>query len=382
VLEELDHRLGFFRDQAEGAAEARRLPDATVAAMRDIGLVRLLQPSRYGGQEADPRVFVEAMLALAGACGSAGWVLGVVGVHAYHLGLYDDRLQAEVWGEDPDTWISSSYAPSGTADQVEGGHVVRGRWSFSSGSDHCDWAFVGAMVTQPDGGAPEYRHFVLPRADYRIEDVWHVSGLAGTGSNDLVVEEMFVPEYRSMRVSDLTALKCPGRAANTGPLFNCPWGSIFLNAVCAPLVGMAQAALDQVVAYHRDRVAAGHPQGRPHPVSLARLAEASGQLDGARLALLDNLGRVWDHAQNGEEVPLELRARARRDQVMAVGRALDAADKAYESAGPRAISLRDPIQRFWRDVHAGAHHVVNLPDVGLSAYGGYLVTGRIDDPLI
>ena len=215
VLDDLRSSLAWFNERTEAAADARRLPDETAARMRDLGLMRLLQPARYGGHEAAPEVFVQAMLELSAACSAAGWVLGVVGVHHYHLGLYEDRLQREVWGEDPDTWISSSYAPSGTADRVEGGYVLRGRWSFSSGSDHCRWAFVGGMASGGDGGPPDYRHFVLPRGDYSVEDVWHVSGLSGTGSNDLVVDEVFVPDYRTMSVADLAALRCPGRTASS-----------------------------------------------------------------------------------------------------------------------------------------------------------------------
>lgn len=382
VLDALRAELGFFRERADAAIEARRLPAETVKRMRDIGLMRILQPKRHGGFEADPAVFVQAMLELSAACGSAGWVLGVVGVHAYHLGLYDDTVQAEVWGDDPDTWMSSSYAPSGTAEAVDGGYVVRGRWSFSSGSDHCSWAFVGALVRDPGGGPPEYRHFLLPRPDYEVVDVWNPAGLVGTGSNDLVVDGSFVPAYRSMSVADLMVLDCPGRTVNTGPLYSCPWGAIFLNAVCVPIVGMARAALDAALDYHRGKIVTAGAAAMPHPLTLARLAEADGQLDAVRLQLFDNLAQVYGHAVAGKEIPLAARARARRDQVTAVTRAVDAADKAYESAGPRSIGLANPIQRFWRDAHAGAHHAVNLPDLGLSAYGTFLVTGEVEDPLI
>ena len=133
VLDELRRQSAWFAEHADEPARERRLPVEHVKRMRQLGLMRLLQPARYGGFEADPRVFLEAMFELAAVCGSSGWVLGVAGVHNYHVGLYDDAVQAEVWGDDPDTWISSSYAPSGTADPAEGGDIVRGRWSFSLG---------------------------------------------------------------------------------------------------------------------------------------------------------------------------------------------------------------------------------------------------------
>ena len=185
-----------------------------------------------------------------------------------------------------------------------------------------------------------------------------------------------------MSVADLARLDCPGRAVNTGPLYSCPWGAVFLNAVCAPLVGMAAAAIGEAVEYHRGRIGAGIPMAMPHPATLMRLAEAEAEMDAAGLSLRENLSQVWAHAVAGEDIPLAVRARSRRDQVLAVSRSLAAVDKAYESAGPRAIANRSPIQRFWRDAHAGAHHVVNLPDVGLSAYGEYSLTDELTDPLV
>jgi hypothetical protein len=199
------------------SCELRRLAPGIVKRFRDIGVMRLLQPSRYGGYEAEPRVFNEAMYAISRASSCAGWVTGVVGVHSWHIGLFEDRTQAEVLGDNPDTWISSSYGPAGQAMRVPGGHVLSGRWSFSSGCDYCDWVFVGGLVADEDGGPPEYRHFLLPRADYTIVDVWHASGLIGTGSNDIVVSEQFVPEHRSLNVADTLERRVPGKEVNTGP---------------------------------------------------------------------------------------------------------------------------------------------------------------------
>lgn len=382
VLEAVRSLTPVLRERGPEGEQLRRLPDATVKEMKETGFARLLQPRRYGGFEADPRLFYEAVLAMAAADGSAGWVSGVVGVHPWQIAHWDDKVQAEIWGDDPDTWVSSSYMPGGMLRPADGGFRLTGRWSFSSGSDHCQWVILGSPVADDDGKVVGQRNTLLRRGEYAVEDVWDTVGLRGTGSNDIVVDDVFVPENRSMRVADLAALDCPGRAVNTGPLFACPWGAIFLNAVCAPLVGMAGAALELAVEYQRRWLAPEAPPGSLHPVTLVRLAEASSEIDAARLQLFANLADVWQDARGGDGVPLDVRARARRDQVIAVRRSLSAVDKAYESAGPRAIALGNPIQRFWRDAHAGAHHVVNLPDVGLSAYGRYLVSGRMEDPLV
>jgi len=381
-----------LRTEAARSAEERRLSEATVKILRETGVMRLCQPSRHGGFEADPRVFVEAMMITSEYDGAAGWVLGVVGVHNWHIGLYPDEVQAQVWDEDPDTWISSSYNYVGKARRVEGGFQLTGRWSFSSGCEHAQWVFVGGFVYDDDGKPVEMRHFLLPRTDYEIVDVWHVAGLCGTGSNDITVDDAFVPDARSMSWPDLQAHRCPGVEVNTSPLFQVPWGSMFLNAVTAPMVGMARGMLSDALGLIKHRVSGYVPPGpttgpfdakRIWPaVTMAKLAEASGEIDAARVQMLDNLGEIYAHAVAGEPIPLAVRARARRDQVMAVKRATDAANTIFSLAGGRGLSLRSPIQRLWRDVHAGSHHVVNGADQALTSYGAYLMGEPIEDALV
>jgi 3-hydroxy-9,10-secoandrosta-1,3,5(10)-triene-9,17-dione monooxygenase len=381
-----------LKAQAAINAEERRLSDATAKILRETGAMRLVQPARYGGLEADPRVFVEAMMLASQFDGAAGWVLGVVGVHNWHIGLYPDEVQREVWGEDVDTWISSSYNYVGKARLVEGGFELSGRWSFSSGCEHGRWVFVGGFVYDDDGRPIEMRHFLLPRHDYEIVDVWHVAGLCGSGSNDIVVDGAFVPDARSMSWPDLKAHRCPGVQVNASPLFRVPWGSMFLNAVTAPLVGMARGMLDESVNPVKQRVSGYMPPGptsgpfdakRMWPaVTMAKLAEASCEIDAARVQMLDNLGDVYSCARDGVEVPLDLRARARRDQVMAAKRATDAANTIFSLAGGRGLALKSPIQRLWRDAQAGAHHVVNGTDQALTSYGAYLMGEEIEDQLV
>ncbi|HEX4865823.1 MAG TPA: hypothetical protein VFV02_17275 [Acidimicrobiales bacterium] len=380
--------------KAEAAVngEERRLSDRTAKILRETGVMRLAQPARYGGLEADPRVFVEAMMIASQYDGAAGWVLGVVGVHNWHIGLYADEVQAEVWRDDPDTWISSSYNYVGKATRAEGGFRLTGRWSFSSGCEHARWVFVGGFVYDGDGNPVEMRHFLLPRADYEIVDVWHVAGLSGSGSNDIVVDDAFVPDAHSMSWADLKAHRCPGVEVNTAPLFRVPWGSMFLNAVTAPLVGMAKGMLDESVNLVKQRVSGYIPPGpstspfdakRIWPaVTMSRLAEASAEVDAARVQMLDNLGDIYSYAQDGKDAPLEVRARARRDQVMAARRATEAANAIFSLAGGRGLSLKSPIQRLWRDAQAGAHHVVNGSDQALTSYGAFLMGEPIEDQLV
>lgn len=387
-----------LRTQASICADERKLSETTAKILRDTGAMRLIQPARYGGLEADPRCFVEAMMTAAEYDGAAGWVLGVVGVHNWHIGLYADSVQQEVWGEDPDTWISSSYNYVGKATRVDGGFRLTGRWSFSSGCEHADWVFVGGVVFDEQDQPLEMRHFLLPRADYEIIDVWNVAGLCGSGSNDIKVEDSFVPDAHSMSWPDLQAHRCPGTEVNTAPLFRVPWGSMFLNAVTAPLVGMARGMLRESVGMVKQRMAGYLPPGAPAgpfdakrmwpAVSMAKLAEVSSEIDAARVQMLDNLGEVYEHVLAHPDlagqaaVPLDVRARARRDQVMAAKRSTDAANTIFSLAGGRGLSLKSPVQRLWRDAQAGSHHVVNSTDQALTGYGAWLMGEPLEDMLV
>src|SRR5262249_38516935 len=173
----------------------------------------------------------DVQMTIAAACPSSAWVLGVVAVHGWQLALFPPQAQEDVWGRDREALISSSNAPTGKVIRVEGGFRISGRWSFSSGCDHCHWVFLGGFAPTAPGEKPDMRTFLLPRSDYRIDDNWHVAGLKGTGSKDIVVEDAFVPEHRTHRLIDGYLLKSPGHALNPAPLYRLPFGQIFVRSV-------------------------------------------------------------------------------------------------------------------------------------------------------
>ena len=254
VIEGVRELLPALRDRAQEAEDGRAVPADSVKALEGTGFFRLLQPASFGGLEAHPLTFYTAVRLIASACGSTGWVASVLGVHPWHVGLFPAQAQQEVWGSDPATRISSSYAPTGKAVAVEGGHRVSGRWSFSSGCDHASWVLLGQIVIDATGQPTDFRTFLLPRADYVIEDVWDTVGLRGTGSNDIVVPDVFVPQYRSLSFADVTKLDCPGQQLNPAPLYRLPYGSVFSYSITTPIIGMATGAYDAHAAYMRDRV--------------------------------------------------------------------------------------------------------------------------------
>ena len=189
----------------------RRLSDRTWKILLDNGFVRSLQPARWGGGEVSLVEFIDAMMEIARVSPSAGWVAGVIGLHPWQLALFDERAQQEMWGGDPTAMHSSSYNPTGKAEKGPGGYKLSGRWSFSSGCDHCRGVMLGANCGTREIGdktIPDFRSFLLLGDQYRIYYNWHVAGLQGTGSKDIVVENAFVPEYRSQSVIDY-ALNMP-----------------------------------------------------------------------------------------------------------------------------------------------------------------------------
>jgi 3-hydroxy-9,10-secoandrosta-1,3,5(10)-triene-9,17-dione monooxygenase len=351
-----------LRERAFAAEQARRISDETVAELKDAGMFRILQPARFGGYELDPQVFLEAAMIIAAACGSTGWVYSVVGVHNWQLGLMSEQAQEDVWGADQDVLICSSYTPRGNVEIVDGGYRLSGRWSFSSGCDHAQWAILGGVATD-DAGNVRRLCFLVPRSDYVIDDVWRVIGLRGTGSNDVVVADAFVPEHRTHDYRS-------GSVTSDSPIYRLPFGPVFTFGIAAPLLGAAQGALDDHIAWTAERVRITRgSRVAEEPFTQARVAEAAGELDGARLQLKRDLDDMLALARDEKDIPVEIRARARLDQVRATQLAISAVDRVFQNSGGRVLHELNPIQRAWRDIHAGAQHNSNVPEPMLMAYG-------------
>lgn len=360
VLTGIDELLPKLRERAQQTEDLRRIPDATIAELDEVGFFKLLQPEQWGGLQTDPTVFYEAVRRLASACGSTGWVAGILGVHNWHMAHFDQQAQEDVWSADPTVRISSSYAPMGAGVVTDGGYIVKGAWHWSSGCDHATWTFVGGPVIK-DGRPVDFGSFLVPLGDYTIEDDWHVVGLKGTGSNTLVMKDVFVPRHRFTSFKAMGDLTSPGLQTNTAPVYKMPWGTMHPTTISTPIVGMAYGAYDAHVEHQGKRVRAAYAgeKAKDDPFAKVRIAEASSDIDAAWTQLSGNLAAEYALLLAGEEIPLELRAKARRDQVRATQRAIASVDRLFESAGATALGTDTPLQRFWRDAHAGRVHAAN-----------------------
>ena len=358
-----------IRERAADCEALRRLPDETFKEFQEAGLLRCVQPARWGGYELSPLTFYQAIAEVAAACPSSAWVLGVLGIHNWQLGLFPEQAQEDVWGEDTSVQCSSSYAPTGKVERAPGGFRLSGRWSFSSGCDNCQWVLLGGLAPS-DGPAPDMRTFLLPRSEYEIVDNWHVSGLCGTGSKEIVVEDGFVPEHRTHSFIDAYNLANPGQAVNTGTSFKLPFGSVFAFAIAVPAIGAAQGALDFYRAYIREKVSAlGGSKVADDPFAQRRISEAVAEIDSARADVRSIWESMWALADAGETIPIELRAKARWTGANVVQRCVRAVDLLFEQSGGHAIFLDQPIQRFFRDAHAMRAHAFNNPDKAALTYG-------------
>jgi 3-hydroxy-9,10-secoandrosta-1,3,5(10)-triene-9,17-dione monooxygenase len=380
VLDGIRDLLPSFRERAEDAERLRVVPEASIKELADTGFFRMLQPERYDGLEADPIDFFTAVRDIAGACGSTGWVSSVVGVHPWQIALFDDAAQQAVWGEDTGTRVSSSYAPTGKAVVTEGGFNLSGRWSFSSGCAHATWVLLGGLVFNEEGQVVDFRTFLVPRDKYEIVDVWNVVGLRGTGSNDIVVDETFVPEAFTLSMGDTGRCFGPGQAVNDSDLYKLPFHSIFTTTISTPIIGIAYGAYAEHVEMQQSRVRAAYAGEKASldPFAAVRIARASSDIDAAWALTMNNIRDEMALVAKGEKIPLGLRLKVRRDQVLGTQRAIDAIDALFEASGGRALAEGTYLQRAWRDAHAGRVHAANDPERALQMYGAHEFGHKVD----
>lgn len=371
VLDVIEERADEIRALGPANEEHGKLEDRAVEILRESGVIKMFQPVKYGGAEAHPVDFAEAVMRLASLDGSTGWVAGIVGVHPWEMAMCDPRVQEEVWGEDHDTWVASPYAPMGVIRPVDGGYVFNGRWQFSSGTDHCDWIILGAFLGDVEGNAlmpPQNYHVILPRSDYEIiEDTWNVVGLRGTGSKDVVVTDAFIPDHRVVKFSGFLDNSLPSASGMSSPTYHIPFTTMFPLGITSAVIGMAEGALAAALDYQGSRVQISGTEVKADPYVLTAISAATEEIRASRVTMLENIRRFHDLAASGQEASFAERAASRRTQVASAWRAVRAMDEIVARSGGNGLRLDNPIQRFWRDAHMGLAHAIHVPGSVLHA---------------
>jgi len=357
------------------AAEAQRfLPKETIAEMQEAGFFRILQPKRWGGYEMDPAVYYDVLMTLAEGCFSTAWVYGVVGIHPWLIALYDDRLAKDVWGRDTSTLMSSSLMPGGQLVAEKDGFRLSGRWSYSSGCDHCDWAVLGAVVPPVSEEHFDWRFVLVPRSDYEIVDTWHVAGLKGTGSQDIVVKDKFVPAYRMHTVAEMYECKGPGQKVNGASLYRIPAAQILYLGVACGAIGALRGMVENYRGYAPKRVT---PRGKTveDPMAQIACAEAAALVDELQVMLHHNLRVLGAFAERREVPPMDLRLKLKFHSSWGVERCGLAALKLFKAAGASAVRESLPFGRVVADINTGRQHVSNQSDYFGRLWGGMLLGG-------
>ena len=359
----------------EGTALRRVTNDAWQLLM-DGGFLRALQPRRWGGGEVELAEFLDAVVELSVASPSVGWVAGVVGVHPWQLALFDEAAQIDMWGVDPTAMHSSSYNPTGSATIVEGGYFLSGRWSFSSGCDHCRGVNLGAVVPQARaaGGMADFRSFLLLPGEYRIDDNWYVAGLCGTGSKDIVVDGVVVPAHRTQsHTAYAVGEPLPGQRLNDGPLYRLPWSVVFNMAVAASVFGSARGFLDVWLAEAQGRMLPRRVPLADDALTQRRVAEAAWTLDAAITLLRADAAELTDRARAGEVPTMAERGRYRWHLNRSAEQVGDVVSALMRAASGRSLFLDHPLQRRYQDVLAGLGHAFLHPDPVARSAGGTLL---------
>jgi 3-hydroxy-9,10-secoandrosta-1,3,5(10)-triene-9,17-dione monooxygenase len=363
--------IPHLRDRAARTEELRRLPPETERDLHDTGLFRIVQPKRVGGSEFDYVALVDCADALGQADASVAWNFANLASHHWMLGMFDKRAQDLVW-KNPDVLIASSFIfPAGRARKVDGGYVLRGSWPFSSGVDSSDWNMLASVVSSDDeADGIEYRIFLLNKSDYKINDTWNATGLRGTGSNDVEVNDAFVAEPMTVAVSDLVGGPTLGSAVNPNALYALPVFSLFPYVLSGVALGNAQACLDDYVevARHRastyNRAKLGDLQS-----TQIKIAEASAKIDAARVIMRSTCIEAMADARSGHVPDTAAKTKLRRDGAYSVNLCTEAVSLLFSASGARGLFTTGALQRQFRDAHAINSHLAFNFDAAGTNYG-------------
>lgn len=314
---------------------------------------------------------------------STAWIYGVIGVHNWQLALFPEAAQHEVWGQDSATLIASTYMPVGRTERAEGGWRLSGRWSFSSGVDHCDWIFLGGLLPRKDGASGlEHTTFLLPRSDWRIEPNWDVLGLRATGSHDIVVEAAFVPEQRTHRTNDYSDAGCLGRAVNPGWLYRVPFIQVFQRAVSTACIGALEGAIAQFRRHAAGHVGKHGSKSAEDVNAQQAVAEAMMAADQLRLVLMRNFEPIVGHAKHGGQMAVEDRLLQRAQSAQVPKVCAQHVNELLRAMAATGTYRSNPIERIFRDIHQARGHYANNTDAYARAHGAVMLGLPNMDPFV
>ena len=342
-----------LRERIAETERLRRLPAENVTDLLESGLYGLMTPKRFGGSELGSEAMIDVTIELASACPSTGWVHMLWTAHMWLLALFPPDAQEELWSN-PNTLASSVVNTVGDVVPVDGGYRWTGRGSFSSGVDHCNWLTAAVPIKHPNAAEdaqPERRWLLIPREDFHIIDDWYTVGLKGTGSKTIVIEDIFIPDGRTLPNTALEDGSAPGRQINRHPMYGAISSANFTAAMAAPAVGAARGFLHAFEDRLRSK-ASNIDDGLL--INMSRYAQAVAQVDAVHAAVLQNARRL--RGVPAPEVATADRAKCRRDNAFTAQTCRKTVNMLYEECGGSGLFEGSDFQRLWRDTNAAAAH--------------------------
>lgn len=358
----------LLRARAAGAEKQRRPDDEAWAAIRDTGIFHAFVPKKYGGLEMDPRRFVDLVLPLSEGCPSTGWVAAFCVEHNWILANFPQEAQDETFGRQSYVIAPAVTVPPGRATPVKGGFRLNGHWRWGTGIMHADWVIVSALIE--GGPGIDMAMFLMPAADVDVPDTWRMDGMAATGSHDIVVRDVFVPDHRMMRSATLRDGRGPASTFYDSPLYRMPMAPFLAATAAISAVGAAKATVELT----RERLGGHTKMGSDakqadKPASQLRLARAETMARTAELLIRDALATTLALGDLEGQPQLSGRIATRAQIAYAVGLCRHAVLLLCEAGGSSVHSLDNPLQRMLRDVNVISSHIVFDEDVAFEQHG-------------
>ena len=365
MIDEARSMVPTLLSRARKAEEDRAVPQQTFDEFTDKGFFRIHQPERFGGKAWDISMMVRLGAELGQGCGSSCWIFSNLAVQNWILGMNNPEAQEDVWGDNPAALIASSFpAKGGKVERTDGGLIANGLWSFASGVDFADWNNMQVFVPpEHSEGSPEHRFALVPKSDYRVVDDWYSPGLAGTGSRTIRLDNVFIPEHRTIPSTKLMGGPSPGSKINPGALYRVPPLTLGTKVFASPALGIAKGGLGMIEDDLSSRNTVGNAPMAELPTAQVRISEAGAQIEAAEALLLKDCADAMAIAEAGGVPDIDHRARWRRNNAFAVQLCVRALERLNPLVGARGLKPENDFLRMFRDVHAASLQITVAWDI-------------------
>lgn len=373
LINHIEEIFSIIQNNATKAEQEGMVPQENIQLLKQVGFFRALKPKAFGGLELSYPDYARCVVYLAKACASTAWTCSLLANHSHGIALFSSKVQEELWGGKQDVLVSSSVAPLGNWQEAEGGIRLSGRFGWSSGCDHAEWAILGYMGKNNMGqNGPCFA--VVPRSDYQIIDDWDTLALRGTGSKTIVLDDVFVPEYRTESLFGLNFGLSRGYKSHSGEIFFTPFSPVFSLGFSAVALGVAKRYIELFTenTKKRKRAYTGATEINNAPAQMA-LSESVNQVKTAQLLLENDWQEMMERAQLKRFPSTEDTFNWRVQQSYAVKILIEAVDRLSKIAGGSAWFRDNEMQRLFRDIQIIGCHAQTDYAIASQTYGRHLL---------